>query len=669
MDNEVVMEGVRHLLQQKLSLFLSIPDTRLRLPRYESPVVSIILVLFNKAEYTYQCLESLTAHADLPHEVIIVDNCSTDRTPELLRRIDNARTLSNDENLGFLLACNRGVDLAQGEWVLFLNNDTQVLPGFLSAMVECARREAGCGAVGAKLVHPNGALQEAGSIIWRDGSCLAYGRGEDPHAPEFNYVREVDYCSGACLLVKRSLFMEVGKFDERYAPAYYEETDLCMSLRSRGFRVIYQPTACVIHYEFGSADSRDSSLGLQGVNRRKFRDKWGKVLDSYHLEPREENIVQGRERTPAGTRRILFIDDRIPDPTLGSGFPRAHHLITTLAESGWRVTVYPLQEGERPEPVTTLLGEMGVEGMYGLTRHDFAPFFSERRNFYDLVWVSRPHNMRDAIGLIRQFNPRLPVVYDGEALFAMRDLLKGRVTGESLGADEESRMIDQELSLIARADAVVAVSPQELDTMCRKLDPRVPRIVLGHSLDIVPTETPFEDRRDILFVGGILEAPSPNEDGIRFFVEEIFPLVRERLDVRFRIVGTVLVDSIRTLESEDVIVTGRVDDLRPFYESSRIFVVPTRYAGGIPYKLHEAMAHGVPAIVTPLIADQLAIDESTLLIGHDPREFAEKIVACYTDQSLWQSLRTRGLEYVREECSPPSYRGRLVHFLEKVLET
>lgn len=668
MESEEVMVGGRHLLQLKLSLFLSIPDARIRLQRHEAPLVSVIIVLFNKAEYTFQSLESLAFSADLPHEVIVIDNCSTDDTRALLRRVDNVRVVLNAENEGFLRACNRGVEEARGEWLLFLNNDTQVVPGFLSRMVECARREERCGAVGAKLVHPNGTLQEAGSIIWRDGSCSAYGRGGDPDAPEFNFVREVDYCSGACLLVNRSLFLDAGKFDERYAPAYYEETDLCMELRRRGYRVMYQPTATVIHYEFGSATSRDSSLGLQTVNRRKFREKWKEVLDSSHHEPSEQSLLTARERLPAGMRRILIVDDCIPDPALGSGNPRAFYLLSCLVGLGWNVTFYPLQEEANNPPVTALLGQMGIEVMHGWGRHGFAPFISERRSRYDLVWVSRPHNMHDSIGIIRGYAPQIPLIYDGEALFAQRDVLKARIEGVPFDEDEAHTLIETELSLIAQADAVVAVSPQELATMCKKLDHSLPRVVLGHALDVEPTAAGFDERRDILFVGGILTEPSPNQDAVRYFVEEVLPLVRERLDVRVWIVGTVLVDSVKNLASDTVIITGRVDDLRPYYESCRVFIVPTRYAAGIPYKLHEALAHGVPAVVTPLIAGQLSLDESTVLIGGDPQEFADKVVSCYTDAALWQSLRSRGIEFVRDECSPPAYRERLEQFLQQVLE-
>ncbi|MFY8107037.1 MAG: glycosyltransferase family 2 protein, partial [Elstera sp.] len=223
------------------------------LPRAEKPLVSIVLILWNQAELSYACLKALATETTIPIEVVIADNASSDRTGELLTRIEGATVQRNDSNLGFLLAVNKAVQAATGEHVLLLNNDAVMRPGALRAALETLTGADDIGAVGGRIILLNGRLQEAGSIIWQDGSCLGYGRNLPPEAPEVMFRRDVDYCSGAFLLFRRALFAEMGGFDERYAPAYYEETDFCLRLWQRGLRVVYEPRAVLDHFEFGSS--------------------------------------------------------------------------------------------------------------------------------------------------------------------------------------------------------------------------------------------------------------------------------------------------------------------------------------------------------------------------------------------------------------------------------
>lgn len=659
-----IMTTLREFMQLKLALFLSDPTARLTFPSEETPLVSIILVLYNKAEYTYQCLETLKANVDVPCEIIIVDNNSTDRTGDLLGRLDNVVVSRNEENLGFLKACNQAATKARGRWLLFLNNDTQVMPGFLGTMVQTAADRPEVAAVGAKLVNPDGRLQEAGSIIWQDGSCVAYGRGEDPLMGEFSYVREVDYCSGACLLVDRLLFEKIGSFDERYTPAYYEEVDLCMAVREQGYKVVYQPEAVVIHYEFGSAERSEWAINLQKANKQKFCAKWADQLQQRY-EARPQNILDARELN-AYEKRILVVDDRIPDPALGCGYPRTYELLQSLKELDYKITYVPNLFPERLEPCTSGLLQAGIEVLYGGAGIDFEKFYAERKSHFDIVWISRPHNMAKLIDSVRQINPKQKVVYDAEAVFACRDILKARIDGNPLTQEQQQAALDAELSLVAKADAIVAVSQQELELIHQGGTGHYPSAVLGHSVSLLPTETPFDARRDLLFIGGILDSPSPNEDAVLDFVNNIFPLIRKQLDVRLWIVGSVLVDSIKQLASETVIVTGRVDDLRPYYEQCRLFVVPSRYAGGIPLKLVEAMAHGLPAVVTPLIAEQLGVEDGSVLIGGDHNSFAEKVVSLYQDEYMWNDLRDSGLKFIHREFSADVFKARLGNLLSEL---
>jgi GT2 family glycosyltransferase len=185
----------------------------------------------------------------LPLEIIVVDDVSPDESAGVLATVDGLTLMRNAENLGFVGSCNAGAAKATGRWLVFLNNDTTVTAGWLEALIDTFADFDGAGLVGSRLVYPDGRLQEAGGLVFSDGSGWNYGRFENPADPRFSYARETDYCSGAAIAIERTLFERLGGFDARYAPAYYEDTDLAFKVREAGLSVICQPASTVIHHE------------------------------------------------------------------------------------------------------------------------------------------------------------------------------------------------------------------------------------------------------------------------------------------------------------------------------------------------------------------------------------------------------------------------------------
>ena len=169
--------------------------------------------------------------------------------------------------------------MARGEYVLFLNNDTILLPGWLEPLVAALDEEPALAAVQPKLLYPDGRLNDAGGLVFGGGEPWIYGKGSpEPDAPQFSCRRAPDYASGACLLVRRTAFDEVGGFDDRYAPAYYEDTDLSFSLRAAGWKVLFEPASKVVHLEGGTAGT-DLSQGIKRYQIRnavKFAQKWAR---------------------------------------------------------------------------------------------------------------------------------------------------------------------------------------------------------------------------------------------------------------------------------------------------------------------------------------------------------------------------------------------------------
>ena len=636
-----------------------------RTPPAARPKVSIVLVLYDRAELTYLCLESIKHTLDLPVETVIVDNASSDATETLLGRLDGAKVIRNHENVGFLRAVNQALRAATGDYVLLLNNDALLFPGAVAAAVGTIESEADIGAVGGRIVLPDGRLQEAGSIVWNDGSCLGYGRGAPPDDPAYLYRRDVDYCSGAFLLVRRDLFVEMGGFDETLAPAYYEETDLCLRLHEKGYRTVYEPNAIVLHYEFASSASQDRAIELQKANQKKFAAKHEKAL-IHHCPPGPHNVLVARS-SERGKPRLLVLDDQVPRRGLGSGFPRANDIVHELVALGYIVTIYPMTMPE--EDLAELYSELPreVEILCGKGSGKLEGFLKDRPRHYDTILVSRPHNM-ETFNAVYESNKELfegvRIIYDAEAIFALRDVLKQKLGGVESPREMVDDLVKAEIDLGRCADRIVTVSQPEAAEFTKRGFPEV--FVLGHKVAPQPTPAAFEQRHGILFVGAMHGDDTPNADSVLWFAEAVWPALSKELpeDAGFVIAGTNKSQAVCRLYDGRIRVCGFVDDLRALYDSCRLFIAPTRYAAGIPYKAHEAAAHGLPMVTTSLIAGQLGWrDGEDLLVADTPEDFTRQCLAVYRDKDIWQRVRQSALQRVKTETSPESFRANLAAVL------
>ena len=661
-------QTIDNLSQIELENFL-LSNGALEFPEVAQPIISIILVLYNRAELTLSCLHSLLHQSFFAYEVIIVDNSSTDRTSELLAKIKNANIIYNESNKHFLLAANQGSEIATGQYLLFLNNDARLLGDSLRVALQTISEDADIGAVGGKIILPDGTLQEAGSIIWQDGSCLGYGRGDNPQAPQYMYSREVDYCSGAFLLTPRQLFINLGSFDILYQPAYYEETDYCVKVHKAGYKIIYDPSVTILHYEFASSQS-DRAVALQARNQEIFVTQHQDWLQSQYY-PDVNNILAASSRKNSDGR-VLFIDDRIPHPYLGSGYTRGHKILQIMVELGYRVTFYPTDLSYQESWQTTyqdLPRSIEVFNSYGLQKLE--EFLKARPHYYNTIFVSRPHNMNHLNYVLQQNKilTNITIIYDAEALYCLRDFARQNILGNHLSEEEKYREIAKELELAKNSDFIISVSPIEREKFIEYGYEKVE--ILGHSLVTTPTPNSFAERQDILFVGSVYEMQSPNADSILWFCQEIYPLMQEQIpEIDLLLVGNNQVDELKqqilNLNNSQIKILGKIDDLFEIYNNSRLFIAPTRFAAGIPHKVHEASAYGLPVVTTSAIAKQLQWHHETdLLIADTPQDFAEQCIRLYGDENLWQTLRSNALLQVEKQCSPEYFKNKLQEILSQ----
>jgi len=647
---------------QRLRELLSTGEV-LAVPAASHPIVSFILVLHNKAHLSLLSIESILQFAGVPFELIIVDNASTDSTSKMLERIAGATILRNDCNAGFGPACMRAADAARGEYLCFFNNDALLTEEAVSVML-ADFQHSDVGAVGGKILLANGRLQEAGSILWRDGSALGYGRGDASDKPEYNFRRPVDYCSGAFLLTPKNLFMEVGGFSAEFSPAYYEDADYCMTLWHNGWKVIYEPRAAIKHYESASSGGNALATPLMAKHQVIFRDKWQEALAN-HYPPEPRNVLAARISVQSTGLRIVYIDDRIPHRELGAGFPRSNRIVNCLAALGHNVIcstfTFPLTKDGKDDIAQEVELHDGFRFRDKLIR-DYFPVA-------DIVWISRPHNLK----ILRDNYPKIledrkfRLVYDAEAIASYRNEAKARLFGA--GSDNagqcEPGTLAEELELARTADAVTVVSAAERQAMLAGGVQSAHLLV--HSLDVVPTTSEFEARDTLLFVGSIHGLDSPNADSVRYFCREIWPAVQRATGATLVIAG--YGTEIMSFETVDptVAIMGAQQDLAPLYDRARLFVAPTRFAAGVPLKVYEAAAFGVPIVVSDLLARQLDWTRGKeLLCANDAGDFAEACIRLYHDKMLWQSIRANALARVAIHLSPENFEASVVAVLDSL---
>lgn len=625
------------------------------MPTSASPRASIVIPVYGAFGHTLACLRAIAAHPPATaFEVIVIDDASPDDSLAKLRAIDGLHVHARATNGGFIAACNDGASLARGDVLVFLNNDTVPQPGWLDALLATFDAQPDAGLVGAKLLYPDGRLQEAGGVVFADGSGWNYGRFEDPVDCRYTYLRDADYVSGAAIAIPRALFERLGGFDVRYVPAYYEDTDLAFKVRAAGLRVLYQPASVVVHDE-GTTSGTDMNAGPKAAqvrNQVTFAGKWRDALAS--------QLPAGSIPTPAllhrQQRQVLVIDALTPQPDRDSGSLRLVNLMRLLIEEGAHVMFVPANRSA-DGGYTQALQALGVECWHAPTMPRFPAWLREHGHRFDVAMVSRHYIASEMLPLLRKHASQAKLLFDTVDLHYLRERRAAELSGDVAALRAAMRTRDLELALIRDADATLVVSEVERDLLA--IDAPGADVHVLSNLHREAAPGPAWSQRDgLLFVGGFRHPP--NVDAVLWFVREVFPRIRaSQHAIEFHCVGGDVPSEIASLaDVQGVRIHGHVPDLQPLLDAARVSIAPLRYGAGVKGKVNQAMAHGLPVVATTCAVEGMHLrDGEDVLVADDAAALAESVLRLHGDEALWSRLAANGRANVAAHFSLDAARA------------
>ncbi len=631
-------------------------------PEVAEPVVSVIIPAHNKVNVTYYGLCALLlAHNKTSFEVIVVDDASTDETAELETLVSGIRVIHNTEAQRFIRACNSGVAEARGEYIVLLNNDTEPTVGWLDALVDAFGRFDNVGLVGSKLLYPDGALQDAGGIIWGSGNPWNYGNRANPWDPRFCYARQADYLSGAAMMTTRAIWDHVGGLSSYLQPMYFEDTDFAFKVREAGFKTWFIPSSVVYHFE-GMTSGTDTAQGFkryQEINRPKFKRRWARDYASFG----KEGILPDLEKDRGISGRVLFIDYATPRGDRDAGSYAALREIELVQSLGYKVTFLP-QNLAHLGSYTDEMERNGVEVITAPFHLSLGEFLEKRAAEFDAVYITRYYVAQETIARIRQHAPDAKIILNNADLHFLRELRAAMSENDATRLAAMRSIRQQELDMMRKADVVLSYNEVEHSVIASHTDGEARVMTCPWVVDIPEKTPPLKGRAGLSFLGSFNH--HPNTEGVKWFCSEVMPLL-DGPGTHLTIYGSAMGEDIEALASDQIDPAGFVENLADAYDRHRIFVAPLLSGAGIKGKVLSALAHGIPTVLSPVAAEGIGLRSGLdCVIVEHPRDWAEAITRLSLDDKLWTAISSSSRAYAAERFSFAAGREKMKAAFEAV---
>lgn len=610
----------------------------------KNPKVSIIISVYNQVKLTLNCLYTIEQHdKDIPKEIIIINDNSSDDTLYYLNKINGIRVINNSENLGFLKNVNKGIEAASGEYIYLLNNDVEVQDGYLKNLLKVFRDKENVGAVGSKLIFPDSTLQEAGCLIFEGSEIVNLGSCDAIDNPKFNYLRKVDYCSGCSLLFrKNNSDGYLNLLDEAFLPAYYEETDFCQRLKyEQGLDIYYQPKSEIVHYNNVSYIGKDDLLEK---NREVFKSRWNRFFSDKKFLSSGKINYNVHYRSPA----ILILEENMPKPDKDSGSRRLYEIIKILQKDEHRIILAVKNIEEQGDDFyIDFFRNIGVEVCkdYVNTKDEIVTVTEqvmETLSYVNVIWIFRPLGFDYWFKKIKNKISGKKIVYDMVDLHYLRmERENSFLVPTKKRKKETSYFRDMEYFAMEKADAVISISDEEKEIVSGQGIMRNKIFTVSNIHQRTKMgDIKWSDRSGLLFIGGYYHMP--NVDAVRFLYESIMPLVWKKNSlIQVKILGPDFPENLmQQYHSDRFQILGYQESVDDWFENARIFVAPLRYGAGVKGKIGQALEFGLPVITTPIGAEGMGLEDlvTASVSNGSAEDFAERILQLYDDEELWNQL-------------------------------
>jgi len=627
---------------------------------YEYADTTIVIPAYENRDELLGCLTSIFSFSTQRNFVILIaDDCSPSCTFSSLASIKGVMVIRNQSNLGYIGNVNNAVLQTKTRFIVTLNQDTVVCPGWLDALIDELELSPTNGIAGPRLLDGNFDVLEAGGILHKEAHARHRGRGLHSEHPSVNYTTTVDYVSGCALAIKTELWVTLGGLCESLAPAYYDDVDLCLRARELGFDTRYVPQSCVVHLEgtsMGTDPNDPSSLKrFQIINREKVAERHKERLSlhtEYDLNPFFVSHFECR-------KTVVCILEEMPRPDRDGGSVDFALITEYLNELKFHVVVLFTRENT--------LKYSASWRRTGITCAAFDTEFGQSRlESCDLVF-----SFGSMVGLF--LDGKIPIgkpwIHHTSDIATRRlKLMNELQSGDSSTSAEASRwfmglprdvdaMWKLERPTLEKPTTALIVSADDLQFSIENgASGNLVQFQILKGASKLKLEPKAPSDKTISFVGSMLHSPNP--DAVDYFLRDMWPLIAQTSqDVRFLIWGSGIVDGLATRWSahDRVEVRGWFANYDEVVAQTHVFVSPLRFGAGMKHKVVSSILFGRPVVGTPISFDGLHADLlDSGLSSNDPKVLVESLLGILDDNdkwlSAWKSCRAAvGDQFCRED--------------------